>query len=81
MDTKQIETENHVAADTIETIQDDTLVTATGGFHCYPVAYGAPVAYAAPAYYARPVAYAAPAYAPAYYAPVAYAAPYGRWWR
>ena len=84
MDTKITETENHDAADAIETIQEETLVTATGGHHCFPVAYGyaAPAyGYAAPAYYApRPVAYgyAAPV-AYGYAAPVAYAAP--RWWR
>lgn len=78
MDTKITETEA-AHAENIETIQEETLVTATGGHHCFPVAYGAPVAYAAPAYYApRPVAVAYPAYA--YAAPVAYAAPY-RWWR
>jgi hypothetical protein len=58
----------------IETIENDTLVTATGGW-AYAPAYGAwgPRAYA-------PVAYAAPAY-PAYpaYAPVAYAPAYGAW--
>lgn len=62
------------APDAIETIENDTLVTATGGYWVGAYAYGPAWG---PAF--RPV-YAGPAWGPAPYAAYAWA-PRPHWWR